>query len=977
MQRISATSPELLPGTIWAEGRVHYPAGFTPAEDTRVWGHGAEWPDGTRWYGAEVAADGSFRMAFAEGTEVGSLHLQDWKCLAEVGSFRIWQKNSIEMVATEGHRVELKVVGKGVDLEELDYSLQFGNALGMPLQSGAPHTFRFALHANRSTIVHVLGIDFPVLDSEVRIADGVDPLVQELVLEKPARITGRLVPSTSETLDYPWVRVQLTAEPTAMNRLGKVVFVAQEKVLLETQEGSDLPDEASYTYSVEVPPGYAAKVMGNASSSLSAETTTEPLTAGETYELNDLFLAARGTVLLGRLVDTTGTPIAGAWIRANDHWNESGVYFSDPAQTADHEVQTDLNGEFSMQTRQLGDYTIQALVHPAGEAPNSSAKECRAGTRVQFFEIGGRSLGRQNFVFHPVEGGIRGEVKGPLAEPVKDFVVACQRVPDELGFGGCVVYTRDPSPYLPEGMQGDDWGSRDYHDSTIRFRFHSDNGQFLIPSLPSGNWEVTVLGDGYTSAYFPEVVVPGGELVLANLEVAGSLAVEVRDYSGQPRVGAEVVVESSVLSEIPYLTFLKLSRKMSQEGGRVLMEDLPAGRYKVAVAPLKSCAESSQFVDVIAGETTEILLQPMPCGEVFLKRPWSRHSIRVGPQLIGLEDGRVYSFEEHEYEDGFRLRDVVPGDYRLTYTFQSDKIKRLVEPVIRVQAFEQIEVPIQVSPGFIQVTCRVLVKGEPVRGGKLWLDYADGIADREEIYIRNGDFTVLLPDAMPQQVMRMNGYQCSPAREWGRPVHGMPWEVQVRTVQVEVALHDEQGNPVSPPRDRYRKLRIMAREGIGSSTGIAGEESILFDGVSPGEYSLQFIAPTEVFPWKAANDKRLVVTLDRPLLKWSVEVKRVTPVVGKVTATDWPVSDRAWICAWSNEACTRSIGKVRLDLNRDPQFELYGPDKDPFWISVETNGYSHNPEAQVFGPFEITALGSNPIRIPAYYVVPTSAENED
>ncbi len=782
-EREIADHPNFLPGTIWAEGRVHFPPGYAAAHDTRVWGLGAKWPDGDGWYGAEVAADGSFRMAFAEGTEVGRVNLQHGNCFAGVESYRVWQKNSIEVKAKLGRSVVVQVVGRGIDLEELDYSLTWGQANPMPLMNQDAHAYRLAIDKHGTGYLNVLGLDFPVLPLEVKGGEAGTAQAHELVIENPARITGRLIASEGEKLVFPWVNVQLVAEPHKEGRRGETVYVGQEKV-------SASSNGSVYAYSIEVPAGYSAWVTGNANGCSTKKVVTDPLISGLTYELEDSHLSAQGTILLGRLVDLDRQPIAGARIRAEGNWNASGAYLSDPARCADHEVQTDSRGAFSMQTHQFGGHVIQALVPAKGEVIDENASEFLQGVGIQFFEVKTNGNAVQEFVFNPVREGLQGIVRGPSGEAVKDFVVECELVPPDSNgrLFGCTVRLVSPSPYLPAGVDRRDWASRRYYNRAIQIRCHSETGGFHLASLPPGTWRVTVRGDGYTADHFPEVAVPNDEPLKVGLDRSGRAVVEVRNFREEVRVGVEVMIHPAGALDLDIWRSLDFLRRTTDEAGQALMEHLPAGRYSLVVKPSGSNAQCAVNVEVVAGKTIEVLLQPQPSGEIRLVSPWPDSSIRVGPQLVGIDNDGTYSFPMGHLNQRLHLRDVAPGTYRLSYSFQSEKAKKLVEPIVQIKSGERTDVPIQINPGFVHVSGQVYVNGQPSRGGKLHIDYTEASWPQEKLYVGSGRFFAFLRNAMPSRIMRELDYKRIRATEWGRPSEGRVWEIHLTLIEVKLAL---------------------------------------------------------------------------------------------------------------------------------------------------------------------------------------------
>ncbi|MDF1839749.1 MAG: hypothetical protein P1V35_17930, partial [Planctomycetota bacterium] len=213
-ERGLATAPENLPGVLWVDGQVTYPDGFSPAADTRVWGKGAEWSQGNAWYGARVAADGTFRMAFAEGTEAGSLFLQDPRCWSRETRFRAWLKQDIAMEAFPGQPQVVQVEGVGVDVDELHYVLESTGMRGTPLFTKGEHQYRFALETNDSVELVVDKVEFPVAKARIRGAKSQDEARHYLLIQAPATIHGTLLVPEGTVASYPWVLAEALGPAT-------------------------------------------------------------------------------------------------------------------------------------------------------------------------------------------------------------------------------------------------------------------------------------------------------------------------------------------------------------------------------------------------------------------------------------------------------------------------------------------------------------------------------------------------------------------------------------------------------------------------------------------------------------------------------------------------------------------------------------------------------------------------------------------
>ncbi len=965
--RISTLDPSLQPDTIWANGKVDYPNGISPAPDTRVWGRGAKWPGGSHWYGAKVASDGSFKMAFAQGTEAGSLFLQDPECWSMRTSFRVWQKGPIEVIGQRGSPQRIQVVGEDLDLGELGYALSMGSAEGMPLIGEGAHRYRFATPSGRQRRVVVEDTDFPVIPLIIGGAEEDLSTDSILTISKPARVEGQLIGVDGQTLEYPWIQVGLLKAPLVKREDGGVPATALNLVVdILPLELNKIVDSDG-AFSVEVPPGHAIRLVVHARDHKWNEVISPVLSAGETFRFPDINLSAGKPKRFGRLVDPAGRPIANAWIRAGSDMNAAGVFLQDPGRGVQHEHLTDSNGEFRLPSHNPWDFssqTIRAFVTPGLEKPSPIARECHASTVIQTFELGEQD--RQTFVLDPQPGGLHGTVRGQDGAPIQRFVITCRSSPEpNSGWGGgCVTSITSPSPYLPDGVERGQWREHPRYHPSFEIEWSSNEGAFDWRTLPKGTWDLRVSAEGFVSSVFLRVAVPNAEPLVASLEESGGALVQARDFAGNARPDVWVRILPSPFYPTSFFGGTPKDQAKTDPEGYARFSGLPAGSYEVELAGKGAFAKCEQSFEVVAGEISNVVLQSKPRGEVILETSWPDSSLRVSPRLTSVDNNRTYHFQDSKLCKPFHLRDVEPGRYQLSFGLPN----KLAEPTIQVRAGSITRVPIQLKDGVNHVQGTVAVNDIPTGYGKLCLRYSNSITPKEEVRISSaGRFAALLPAVPIERIQIEVQHRRLEVQDWNQPSEGQLWRVNATAMEVVLSLHESNAQAVHMSNNTggYNYLRHSSKSLLRAGT-LKGQ-SLSFSWLVPGEYELKLQRPKTEFPWVLCKPASIQVTPEHPVQEWSVEVKPALPVSCEITSTNWPSEKAAWLMAWRHPEGKGVLGKKRFNPNQDRLVELYGPESRRFWLSVEAKRNEHGPNTVIHGPFKTSESNGTPIRIPAYF----------
>ncbi len=976
-QRTQGLDPSLLPDTIWVEGTVTYPLGFTPAADTRVWGRGAEWPDGEKWYAVKVSPGGDFRMAFAQGTEIGRIELQDPNCWVPNGSYRVWQKGTIELDAQEGFPRTVQVVGDGVDLDTLGYSLVLAYGRHMPLIANEPHEYRFAMGDIAKHEIRVEGVDVFVPHLTIDGGSESDAVDNQLVIGKPARIVGRMNMKGAASLAHPWLEVFVVDDPKLVerdldSRLRRMRGIADVGF-------STVATDTGGAFELEVSPGALIVLTAHGSGSESSLVRVEPLQPGQVYHLSDIELPPTSLVLHGQLVDIQGTGISNAWIRAGENWNLHGTSLSDPARCSQHLVQTDGDGRFQMRHESFEIRTIAALVGNASQGEPGLPIDVHGDTQIQHFSATQGTDELQTFVFNPASGGLFGSVKDAAGRPMNSIRIEAIQVdvdPWSEGSDALICSDRPPessvaSPYSAKASKPVWNPFAASFDPSIRTTIATSDGQFHWSGLHAGRWRVAFSAPGHVPVTINMVEVPNKEALNVVLHPTGSVRALVRDYEGKPRAGVEVVLRPLDLSEVYFLMGSNYQNSgRTGEDGIVLLEDVEPGNYSARFRARGARASASADVEVLPGQETEVVLQPKALGSVVLVSPWPDSPLGLSAHLRNTQTDTTYPVSGSAFNQPLFKRDLPPGSYRLsasTSGLPKGARERLEYPLVEVKAGMETSVDLKLRPGFQHVTGRVYVNGEQVDSGRLVVNHPGKSGTVQVIKLmEGGSFYAVLPIAEPAQVAFYLESDIHPVSDWPVANEGQEWRIDVNGADLWISLTDSDGRLVSftTPNQWVGYLNDNSKNWKIPGRYIDGAAK--FHCIPDGSYDLELASAAPTFPWHLMRPMEVRVEGGAISGEAVAVVQRAHPVSGSILFNDWPERRSAYVMAWSDSKATDPIGSVRQRSRSGPQFELYGPKPGPFWLSVELRKNEHHPHATVYGPFQMTDHGLQGIELKAH-----------
>ena len=303
---------------------------------------------------------------------------------------------------------------------------------------------------------------------------------------KPAATLFGLVKDAS---DQPVAGAGIWAEPQGVGSRSSRWSLREQRATSGTDGTFRIPDalyDSPYRITVRAP-GFP-----------STTTDVPPITRDAAADPVWIVLT-RGRQTRGRIVDTDGSPVAGAEIRLRWPPGSERVLYLDRLD-ATKPTTTDERGEFRFPAVSAGEYEVRA-VHSEYLAPGNARTEVPEGEGD--FDLGS---------FTMVLGAeIHGFVADPDGEPVASATIEVNR------------YGAD----------------RDQERTTTT----ELDGAFRLGGLPHAPVDLSVRADGYAPMALRQARPGTGEPILIELQAGANLAVRVVDDAGNPVARAHVRVD--------------------------------------------------------------------------------------------------------------------------------------------------------------------------------------------------------------------------------------------------------------------------------------------------------------------------------------------------------------------------------------------------------------------------------------------------
>lgn len=468
----------------WIEGRVLFPPGTPADERAFVRAMGKEFARGGR-HRAAVAADGSFRVAFAEGSKAGKLRLEArYLYLEQLAPWKTKTGEPVTLAPRLGGRIEGRVVWPQ------------GSA---PDESGRVFAAE-SLFGERSC----------ALTPDSRFAFGaLDPAEPRTLRYEGARHLAQsepvtIVAGTTISIELE-ARAGVVLAGSVHDDAGKPV--AKALVALQGQSDWNSTSAADGSFRLVVDPGPCSLWV-------SARDHEE-----RTVDLGNLVVGAdrsgievllsRGGVVAGRVQWPDGTPAHGAVVSITQMRGEFFEGNGSALSTAE--------GSFEVAGLGQGPFRLYAqAIHPSAEDAKRTTDTPRAGVaEILDVPAGARDLLVELSLGHEIAGIVRTE--GPAL--LLGFQLAAQR--QKRGF--------DPN------------------ERPLEKSFEGAGGHFSMGGFLPGDWELSCRAPGFAEAS-QSFTVPSASPIELVLTPGAALAGRVLDERGGPVERAKVALDDGRFS---------------------------------------------------------------------------------------------------------------------------------------------------------------------------------------------------------------------------------------------------------------------------------------------------------------------------------------------------------------------------------------------------------------------------------------------
>ena len=523
----------------WVEGRVLFPPGTPADEHAVVVAKGKGFQHGPP-HRVAVAADGSFRVAFAAGTAVGRLELEA-RYLSLERPERVTLDEGpvrVELVPALGGALCGRLVPPqgSADLA----TLLAGTKLTLELTSSAGPKVDDA--------ARFLGAEIGSnLDFELGgLAAGAYRIALDLATFVPVRVEDVAIElGRVTTLDVP-LESGVTLAGSVLDDAGQPVAGAEVQAFADRSKAPERiatsDEDGAFVLRGLVPARIELYARQRGFEDASIELGA--LADGEVRAGIELVLDP-GLSIAGQVLWPDGTSAAGALVRVSPEDGQDSVSLFGRRWTAD------ADGRFRIGGLDAGTFRLEASAASSASVVVTDPLTLQRSERPEETTLRatttGVAAGTEGLVLALNTGAIvRGRVVDELGQPVPEFTLHARRT-------GAWAFSTEGE------LTGD---------------FVDPSGRFELAGFQPGEWQVGArTSKGRASA--PLVVeVPGAldslELVLCS---GGSLAGEARDADGRVLAGREIEVQSLAANHFETL--------VTDDAGRFFAEFVPAGDCRV------------------------------------------------------------------------------------------------------------------------------------------------------------------------------------------------------------------------------------------------------------------------------------------------------------------------------------------------------------------------------------------------------------
>lgn len=761
--------------SLWQAGVVRTPKG-QPLEGVTVQATGDPWPNGSTTHTSRSARDGSFRVAFAPGTNRGTIQIvagAESLLFYQPQVWRPWHPHDLVLYASPKKEVSVPVK---------DY-------VDTPARN-VRITWRRWLQGeySPSTLVDWKG------EGPVTLPASPSGRV-EYWIEAENRVRTRYVQEPFERfqangLDHFALCAEARLSGTIVFGEGRpsgpvTVYSEQPVRHFGREEYQQLWTTEDGRFDLRVPAGIPLGFYFATEGSDWQWNEVRPLQAAE-HRSGLRWEGEFGPELVARVIRPDGTPVVGAQvIGLKSTWN-SFRYARPVRKEEAFCTQTNEAGVFRLRgvdTYMATPIMVAESESTVGQDPLRLPELGRA--HLQWYRLQALESATQELVWDPVAHSFELVVQNEQGVHLQDFELEWhqtnQVAPDAHSGSFCgfsshrydlmknIVSWDQSRLSLERIRQGLSLPADHFH---FEHSGPFPEGRFASDRMPEGQWRLTVSAEGYAPTVLPKVTIPDDRRKTVVLQRPASLRVRLLGDYGKPVAGQKLRLSHPTSSSpypLPSWTGdaspedpINPEMRTTNPDGWVAFPSIAPGIHFVTAMGVRRLHWPRQTVELASGESKEYEFQAPPVGSAHVTiDPRLQEAVR-GESVFG---GATFSLKsvatDQSYSGGYGregvcfFEELPVGTYTGHYTSRSNHLKTpnlaapmTVEILEKQTTFATIGLDTQLGTLLAQFT----QEGAPLVWGRIAFQSLDTNACYEGSVRHDGHLRIHLPVGQTYQV---------------------------------------------------------------------------------------------------------------------------------------------------------------------------------------------------------------------------------